>query len=132
VTQRPQLLLPLRGVARWKSWFYVAGMTVQLGHAVADLRVEQSKETFDADLLEMRLATPLAVELREVARLRITAQGHAHPPAPREHVRQDPRVVMHVVVGIDVSGGCADQLYEARELALEFDGDRLGVIAIQL
>src|SRR5919201_2334895 len=53
VTQRPQLLFPLRGVARWKSWLDVAGMTVQFGHALAHLDVEHSEKAVDANLFEV-------------------------------------------------------------------------------
>src|SRR6266446_5441558 len=67
----------------------------------------------------MRFASPLTVELREVAGSRVTAHGHADSLRPPEHVRQDARVVMHVMVRIHVGGRGAGELEEARNLALE-------------
>src|SRR2546425_6998027 len=61
----------------------------------------------------------------------MTAHRHSSTPGPGEQLRQDPRVVMHVVVGIQVGGGGANQLQEAYELALEFRGNALGVVRVQ-
>src|SRR2546422_10658280 len=92
--QRPQLLLTLPRVARRKPWLHVAGMTVQLGHAVADFRVQHAKETLDADLLEMGFTPPVAVELREVAGGRIAPDRHSTTPGARHENREDPPGVL--------------------------------------
>src|SRR5437773_3875325 len=107
-------------------------MTVQLGYTLADLGVKHAQETLDADLFEVRFATPLAIELREVPGPRMSAHGHSDPPAPREHMREYARVVMDVVVRIGMRGSGAGQLAEACELALEFSRNAPGVVGIQL
>src|SRR5205823_479037 len=70
--------------------------------------------------------------LREMAGARVTAHGHADPLRRREQVRQDPRIVMHVVVRIEVSGGAAHEIPKPRELALDFSGNTLAVAGIEL
>src|SRR3989442_12765286 len=97
-------------------------MAGQLGHTRADVRVQQAKEPFHADLLEMSFAAPLAVELREMADPGMTPHGHSGGPGPREQVREDARVMVHVVMGVHVGGGSADEVYETRELPLELGG----------
>src|SRR3989442_2630233 len=82
VADRPQLHLALRSVARRKSRLYIAGMAGQLGHAIPDLLVQQAKEPFDPDLLKMGIATPLPVELRDMADLGITPHWHLATPGP--------------------------------------------------
>src|SRR5207247_11375961 len=86
VAERPQLHLALRSVAGSKSRLYIAGMAGQLGHAVTDLLVQQTKEPFDPDLLKMGIATPLPVELRDMADLGIASHWHRATPGPREHM----------------------------------------------
>ena len=107
-------------------------MTGQLGHPVADLSVEHPKKALDADLFEMRFAAPLTVELREVAGPRVTAHGRTDPLRPREHVRQDARVVMHVMVRIHVGGPSACELEEAPKLALELLVNAFRLPGVQL
>src|SRR3989454_11608876 len=87
VAERPQLHLALRSVAGRKSRLYIAGMAGQLGHAIPDLLVQQAKEPFDPDLLKMGIATPLPVELRDMADLGITPPWHLATPGPPQHVR---------------------------------------------
>src|SRR2546428_4681679 len=99
VAERPQLYLALRSVAGSKSGLYIAGMAGQLGHAIPDLLVQQAKEPFDPDLLEMGIATPLPVELRDMADLGVTPQGHPAAPGPRGNVTWHPRGVCDVGVG---------------------------------
>src|SRR5207247_10802006 len=74
----------------------------------------------------------LPVELREVAGPRMTAHRQSRTLGPREQARQHSRVVMHVVVGIYMGGGSADELQEARELAIEFPWNALRVVRVQL
>src|SRR2546428_11960939 len=126
IAQRPQLHLALRSVAGTKSGLYIAGMAGQLGHAIPDLLVQQAKEPFDPDLLEMGIATPLAVELRDMADLGGTPQWHRAAPGPREHLREHPPVMVHVVVRVQVGGEGADELQERRYLPLEIGADSLG------
>src|SRR5216117_3657046 len=88
IAQRPQLNLALRSVAGRKSRLYIAGMAGQLGHAIPDLLVQQAKEPFDPDLLKMGIATPLPVELRDMADFRVASHWHRDAPRPREHLRE--------------------------------------------
>src|SRR2546429_7098103 len=76
VAQRSQFHLALRGVARAEPRLHVAGMAGQLGHALPHLGVQQAKESFHADLLEMGFLAPLAVERRELAGPGVTANSH--------------------------------------------------------
>src|SRR2546429_9870679 len=86
VAQRPKFRLALRGEARAEPRLHVAGMAGQLGHALPHLGVQQAKESFHADLLEMGFAAPLAVVRREMAGPGVTADRHADEPGPLEKV----------------------------------------------
>src|SRR3989440_11549416 len=87
-------------VARGQSLVHIAGMAGELGHPGAELRIQQPEQSVDADLLEMGLAAPLAVELREMAH--VGAPAHRDPDAlrPRPHRRQDARGLVDVRVRI--------------------------------
>src|SRR5439155_27391364 len=63
VAQRTQLSFTLDRVARGQPLVHVAGVAGQLGHAGAELRIQQPEQSCDADLLQVRLAAPLPVEL---------------------------------------------------------------------
>ena len=97
-------------------------MAGELGHPGAELRIQQPEQSVDADLLEMGLAAPLAVELREMAH--VGAPAHRDPDAlrPRPHGGQDARVLVHVVVRIRVRRRHADELGEASQLPVELGG----------
>src|SRR5207244_7538568 len=69
VAQGPKLDLALHGIARGKPRLHVPGVTGELGYALAHLSVHEAKQPFEGDLLEMPVATPLAVELPDVAGL---------------------------------------------------------------
>ena len=42
----------------------MAGVTVELGHALANLFVQEPEERVNADMIEISLATPPTIELR--------------------------------------------------------------------
>src|SRR5207237_8453046 len=90
---RPDLHLALRGVHRRKSGLHMTGMAGQLGDSRADLLVEQANERFDPDLLEMSLAAPLPVQLRDMAHIRVTTHRQRRAPAPCEYRRKEPGVM---------------------------------------
>src|SRR3989454_8739960 len=106
-------------------------MTAQFGHAVADLRVQQVDQPIDADLFQMRFAAPLAVELRKVVDSRMSPHRDSGGPGPGEQVRQNSRVAVHVMVGVDVSGRSADEITESRRLARQGGGNAFGVVWVQ-
>src|SRR5438552_5260102 len=128
IAQRPELHLALRGVARRKSGLHMTGMAGQLGDSRADLLVEQANERFDPDLLEMSLAAPLPVELRDMAHIRVTTHRQRRAPAPCEYRRKEPGVMVRVVVRVKVGGVAADELLEPRDLPLDLRIAALGVV----
>src|SRR5256885_11196545 len=132
VAERPQLHLALRSVAGRKSRLYIAGMAGELGHAIPDLFVQQAKEPFDPDLLKMGIAIPLPVELRDMADFRVASHWHRDAPRPREHLREHPLVMVHVVVRVQMGGESADEFHEPRDLPLEFGVDSLGRDRVKL
>ena len=80
----------------------------------------------------MGLAAPLAVELPEMGHAREAANAHPEAPRPLHHLGLDARVVVHVVVGIRVGGGGADQRHEPPELAIQLGRDALGLDPFEL
>src|SRR2546430_764685 len=127
--RRPQPPLALRGVAGRKPRLYIAGMAGELGHAIRDLFVQQAKEPFDPDLLEMGIAIPLPVELRDMADFRVASHWHRDAPRPREHLREHARVMVHIVMRVQMGGERPDEFHEPRHLPLEvgacsLSGDR--------
>ena len=107
-------------------------MAGQLGDLGAELRIQQPQQSVDTDLLQMSLAAPLPVELREMAH--VGAPAHRDPDVvrPRPHVGQDARVPMHIVVRVHVRRRRADELGEAAELTLELSGHVRRPIRIEL
>jgi len=110
----------------------MAGVTVELRYAVPDLFVQEPQEPLDADLIEMRLAAPLTVELREIPDLGVTPHRHSHAPAPGDQGREDLGVAMQVVVRVHVCRRGADELHESRVLALDLGSNVFGTDCIQL
>src|SRR5262245_17548545 len=77
VAEGAQLGLALDGVDGRELGIHVARVTGELRHAVSDLVLEHAAERVDADLLEVGLTCPLAVEGREVAGATVLAQRQA-------------------------------------------------------
>ena len=84
----------------------------------------------NADLLRMRFPAPLPVELREVADRGVFPQRQAVLPRQLEEMRQQPRVSMHVVVGVEMRWRTAHQRSKAAELRIQLSttGGTIGEI----
>src|SRR5215475_9581817 len=132
IAQRSHLHLSFGCVTRRKARFRMAGVTVEFRYAVPDLFVQEPQEPLDADLVEMRLAAPLTIELREVPDLGVTPHRHSHVPAPGDQGREDLGVAMQVVVRVHVCRRGADELHESRVLALDLGSNVFGTDCIQL
>ena len=132
IAQCSHLHLSFGRVAGRKAWFRMAGVTVELGHALPDLFVQEPQEPLDGDLLEMSLAAPLTAELRDIPDLGVTPHGHSDASAPGEQGREDFGVAMQVVVRVHVRRRGADELHESRLLALDLGRSVFGTDAIQL
>ena len=88
VAQRSHLHLSFSCIARWKARFRMAGVTVELGHALANLFVQEPEERVNADMIEISLAAPPTIELREIPNLGMTPHGHSNAPPPGEQGRK--------------------------------------------
>ncbi len=132
IAQCSHLHLSFGCVAGRKAWFRMAGVTVELGHALSDLFVQEPQESLNGDLLEMSLAAPLTAELRDIPDPGVTPHGHSDASAPGEQGRDDFGIAMQVVVRVHVRGRGADEFHESRLLPLDLGSNVFGTNAIQL
>src|SRR5438477_12694451 len=124
IAQGPQLLFALCSVAGRVIRINVARVTAQFREAVSYLRRQHSRETFDAELLQVRPATPLAVKFREIADRRMLAQGQAVLLRQLQEQGKRLRVAMHVVVRIEMRRPAVHQLQESSKLPAQLVAQR--------
>jgi hypothetical protein len=87
-------------------------MTVELGHSFANLFVQEPQERVNADLIEIRLAAPPTIELRDVPNFGVTPHGHSDAPPPGEQGRKHFGIAMQVVMRVHMRRCGADELHE--------------------
>src|SRR5882762_9190794 len=102
VTQSAHLHFALNRVAAGVIGILVTRMAAQFGDAFPDFRPQHPREARNADLVEMGLAAPLPVKLREVADRRMLAQRQLEMFGKFEKLWQRLPIPVRVVVGVDV------------------------------
>src|SRR5438093_5100785 len=98
IAQGAQLCFALDAIASRVIRIYITWMTAQFRDTVADLHLNHHGEFLCANLLKVRLASPLTVKLREVLDRRMFAQRQPMFPRQFEKMRQGPWVTMIIVV----------------------------------
>ena len=103
-------------VARSQLRIGVARMAADLGHALPDLGLHQADQAVDADLLEVGLPVPLAVEAAHVPHGRVLAERNRCRSASSRKEGQQERVPVDVVMRVEMCREATDELLEPVEL----------------
>src|SRR5262245_2279199 len=105
-------------------------MATQFSETFLDLRLQHSPQALNADLLQVCLPIPLAVELRKITGRRMFSQRQSVLPRQIKKVREQTGVPVHVVVRIQVGRQVAHQFLKATELVAQLGATTIGISEI--